>query len=257
MKKFLSVLSALAFTLAFSVAVNAAEGQMIKGKVVSIDPAGKTIVIDTAEGQKTMTMQGKAKGVKPGMEVMVTCIDVEGKSCAKEIKIVHPVAEKHKAIEGEVVSIDPDGKTIVIKTSKGKTETVTVHEKAVVERVTVKKGAPAGEALSVETTAVKELKPGQKVKLDCIDSEGKFCANKITVVPLVPIKATEVTGKVVSLDPSGQTVVIQTKKGERTLYYQKATTGTPMEKLEVGKKVKAYCIDVEGKSCIKSIDVTK
>jgi len=197
------------------------------------------------------------KGVKPGMSVEMTCIDVEGKSCAKNIKVisVKEAGRQVKAVEGEVVSIDPGGKSIVIKSPKGKEMTITIKEAPVVEKMTAKPGAPAGESLVVEPTTLSEIKSGSKVRVDCFDSEGKSCASRVTVVPSGKASVVEVVGKVVSIDSAGKAVVVKTKGGEKTLYYQKTTTGAPMDKLEVGKRVKAYCLDVEGKTCIKDINV--
>ncbi len=258
MKKVLMLLAAVSLAVGMASFATAEESYTLKGKVVSIDSAGKSVVIFTSEGEKTLTIQGSAKGMKPGMNVEVTCIDVEGKTCMKDFKVVH-VSEtaKGKMVEGEVVSIDSEGKAIVIKTSKGKQKTIPVIGKPVVEKVTVSKEAPAGEQLKVETTTLKEIKPGEKVMLDCFDSEGKFCVSKVMVVPAEPLKMMEVTGKVVSIDSEGKAVVVQTKSGKKTLYYQKTTGGASMSDLEVGKKVKAYCIDVGGKACIKDISVTK
>jgi len=262
MKKLLSLLGVLALVAGFAMTAYAAGDTVMKGKVVSIDSEGKTIVIDTAEGQKTVVLQKTtkgAKGVKPGMDVEMNCIDVEGKACARNIKVISlEDAGKHtKSVEGEVVSIDPEGKSIVIKSPKGKEMTIIIKKQPVVEKVTVKKGAPAGEKVAVEPTTLSEIKAGSKVKVDCFDSEGKSCASKITVVPVEPLKVMEVTGKVLSIDSAGKAVVVETKSGKQTLYYQKSSTGAPLTQMEVGKRVKAYCLDVDGKTCIRDINETK
>ena len=253
MRKLVLLFIAAAFVAGMATIVYADE-YSVKGKVVSIDPAGKTIVIDTSEGQKTVVFQEGTQGfteVKPGMSVEMTCIDQEGKACAKNIKVISvaEAAKPTKTFEGEVVSIDPEGKTVVIKNPKGEQMTIEV------KTPTVEKTAPTATA-PAETMPVTELKPGMQIKADCFDVEGKFCASKIAVVsPEAAAKPveTEVVGEISSIDSTGKSVVIKTVTGEKTLYYQPTTTGAPMSDLEVGKKIKAYCLDVEGKSCIRDI----
>src|SRR3990172_6961168 len=117
MRKLLACVLSVAFVLGLALAVQAEEqaGYTITGKVVSIDPAGKTIVIQTTEGEKTVVFQEGTQGfteVKPGMSVEMTCIDMEGKACAKEVKVISAseAAKPTHTFEGEVVSIDPEGK---------------------------------------------------------------------------------------------------------------------------------------------------
>ncbi len=235
-------------------------GYTVKGKVVSIDPAGKTIVIDTEEGQKTVIFQESTTGfkeVKPGMSVEMNCIDVEGKACAKDIKVIsiEQAGKPVQTFEGQIVSIDSEGKTVVIKNPKGEQMTIQVVGPTQITKETTVEGKTVTQPMEV-----KELQPGMAVKVDCLDFEGKFCANKITVVPVQeagqPVPgAEEVTGQVVSIDPEGKSVVIETVTGKKTIYYQPTTTGPGPTQLEVGKRVKAYCLDIEGKSCIKDIAV--
>ncbi|HLB24793.1 MAG TPA: hypothetical protein VJM83_00545 [Nitrospirota bacterium] len=250
-----------AVVLIAAAALAADAGYTVRGEVVSIDPAGKTVVINTAEGEKTVVFQEGVRGftdLKPGMSVEMTCIDMEGRSCAKDVKVIS-VAEATKptqTFEGEVVSIDPGGKTIVIKSAKGEEMTMQVMTPTV-ERMVPKPGAPATEKMvEVEQMPVTEIKPGMMLRVDCFDSEGKFCAKRITVIPPseagVPVQ--EFTGEIVSIDPAGKSVVIKTATEEKTLYYQESTAGLPLDKLETGKKVKAYCLDVVGKSCIREIN---
>ena len=262
MRKTISLLASL--LLVAGLAVNAFAAETVTGEVVSIDSAGKTLVINTPGGQKSIVLQESTKGlkgVKPGMKVDITCIDVEGKSCAEEIKIVSgkSAAEQyrekmgmdvHHVIEGEVVSIDSEGKAVVIKTKKGKVVTISTKEEHVIKKGEGKKAVPA---------TAEELKPGTMVKVDCIDVEGTTCAKKITIIPAKEaVKGgAEVKGEVVSIDSTSQAVVIKTSAGERTLYYQKTTKGTPISKIKEGEKIKAYCLDVEGKSCIKNIEIEK
>ena len=262
MRKTISLLASL--LLVAGLAVNAFAAETVTGEVVSIDSAGKTLVINTPGGQKSIVLQESTKGlkgVKPGMKVDITCIDVEGKSCAEEIKIVSgkSAAEQyrekmgmdvHHVIEGEVVSIDSEGKAVVIKTKKGKVVTISTKEEHVIKKGEGKKAVPA---------TAEELKPGTMVKVDCIDVEGTTCAKKITIVSSKEaVKGgAEVKGEVVSIDPEKKAVVIKTSTGEQTLYYQKTTKGTPISKVKVGEKIKAYCLDVEGKSCIKNIETEK
>ena len=241
--------------LVVGLAVSAFAGDTVTGEVVSIDSAGKTIVINTTGGHQTIVLQESTKGlkgVKPGMKVDITCMDVEGKSCAKEIKVVSgkEAVKGSSMVEGEIVSIDSEGKTVVLKTKKGKTVTISTKQEHVVKRGTGKKS---------ETVPATELKPGTMVKVDCIDVEGTTCAKKITIIPAKEaVKGgAEVKGEVVSIDSANQSVVIKTSAGEKTIYYQKTSKGAPISKVEVGKKIRANCIDVEGKSCIKSIDIEK
>lgn len=260
MKKLLSLFVVLTFVTGLAVVVYADE--MVKGKVVSIDSAGKTIVLDTTEGPKTVIFQETTKGVrgvKPGMSVEMTCFDLNGRSCAKDIKVISvKEAGRHtRTMEGKVVSIDPGGKAIVIKPARGREMTIVIKEPPVVEKVSVKKGAPAGEKVAVEPATLSEIKAGSKVRVDCFDSGGRFCASRVTIVPLGQAPGMEMVGKVVSIDAAGQAVVIRTRAGKKTLYYQKSTTGAPLSAVEVGKRVKAYCLDVDGKSCIRDIAVTK
>ncbi len=252
MRKTLSLLASL--LLVAGLAVNAFAAETVTGEVVSIDSAGKTLVINTPGGQKHIMLQESTKGlkgVKPGMKVDITCIDVEGKSCAEEIKIVSgkEAVKGASMIEGEVVSIDPEGKTVVIKTKKGKKVTISTKEEPVIKKGTGKKA---------ETIPATELKPGTMVRVDCIDVEGTTCAKKITIIPAkAAVTGIKLTGEVVSIDPEKKTVVIKTTSGEQTLYYQKSTKGAPISKIETGAKIKAYCLDVEGKTCIKNIDIEK
>lgn len=253
MRKTLSFFASL--LLVAGLAVNAFAADTVTGEVISIDSAGKTLVINTTGGQKTIVLQESTKGlkgVKPGMKVDITCMDVDGKSCAKEIKIISgkEAVKGASTIEGEVVSIDPEGKTVVLKTKKGKTVTISTKQEP-----TIKKG----KGKKAETVPATELKPGTMVRVDCMDVEGVTCAKHITIIPAKEaVKGgAEVTGEVVSIDPEKKTVVIKTSTGEQTLYYQKTTKGAPISKIETGAKIKAYCLDVEGKSCIKNIDIQK
>jgi arginine repressor len=261
MRKTLAFLASL--LLVAGLAVNAFAEEKVTGEVISIDSAGKTLVINTPGGQKSIVLQETTKGmkgVKPGMKVDITCIDVEGKSCAKEIKIVsgksnaEQYREKmgmdvHHVIEGEVVSIDPEGKSVVIKTKKGKTVTVSTKKEPVIKK---------GKGKKAETVPASELTPGTMVRVDCIDVEGTTCAKKITIIPpKEAVKGINLTGEVVSIDPEKKSVVIKTSSGEQTLYYQKSTKGAPISKIETRMKIKAYCLDVEGKSCIKNIEIEK
>lgn len=252
MRKTLAFLASL--LLVAGLAVNAFAEEKVTGEVISIDSAGKTLVINTPGGQKSIVLQETTKGmkgVKPGMKVDITCIDVEGKSCAKEIKIVSgkEAVKGTKTIEGEVVSIDSEGKTVVLKTKKGKTVTVSTKEEPVIKK---------GKGKKAETVPASELTPGTMVRVDCIDVEGTTCAKKITIIPpKEAVKGINLTGEVVSIDPDRKTVVIKTSSGEQTLYYQKSTKGAPISKIETRMKIKAYCLDVEGKSCIKNIEIEK
>lgn len=252
MRKTLAFLASL--LLVAGLAVNAFAEEKVTGDVISIDSAGKTLVINTPGGQKSIVLQETTKGmkgVKPGMKVDITCIDVEGKSCAKEIKIVSgkEAVKGTKTIEGEVVSIDSEGKTVVLKTKKGKTVTVSTKEEPVIKK---------GKGKKAETVPASELTPGTMVRVDCIDVEGTTCAKKITIIPpKEAVKGINLTGEVVSIDPDRKTVVIKTSSGEQTLYYQKSTKGAPISKIETRMKIKAYCLDVEGKSCIKNIEIEK
>ncbi len=111
-------------------------GYMIKGKVVSVDMAAKTVVVDTDQGQKTILFQGAegltgAEGacspnVKPGDNVEISCVDVSGKACGKNIKVI-AIAQKTSVFEGEVVSVDPSGKTLVLKNDQGQEMTLRIE----------------------------------------------------------------------------------------------------------------------------------
>jgi arginine repressor len=262
MRKLLAVFAVVLLALgAVSIALAADEGgYSVKGTVVSIDPTGKTIVINTAEGQKTVVYQENTTGLKevmPGMSVEMTCIDLEGKACATDIKVIS-IQQSGKPVqtfEGQVVSIDSEGKTVVIKNPKGEQMTIKVVAPTQITKETTVEGKTVSQPMEM-----KELQPGMPVKVDCLDFEGKFCASKITVVPVQeagkPVPgATEVTGEVVSIDSEGKSVVVKTVTGEKTIYYQPTTTGPAPTQLEVGKRVKAFCLDIEGKSCIKDIAV--
>jgi len=252
----------LVMAMAGTVLAGDAGDHMVKGKVVSIDSTGKTIVIDTTEGEKTVMFQEKTSSlsnVSPGMEVEMTCIDLEGKSCVKDIKIISATRAGMPArtMEGRVVSIDPSGKSVVIRSASGaemKIEVVT--EEA--EMVMPEPEAAMGKKMKVMTMPVKEIKPGATVKVDCFDSEGKFCASRVTVISTeeagMPIPGREVMGEVVSIDPEGRSIVVGTAGGPMTLYYQDVSSGARMDMMEVGKKIRAYCLDIDGKSCIKSIE---
>lgn len=260
MKRLMSLLAGA--LLVIGLVTLAYADEMLRGRVVSIDSAGKTVVIDTPAGSRTVLLHDTTKGVEgvqPGMSVEMTCFDVEGKSCARDIKVISvEEAGRHiGSVEGEVVSIDPEGKAIVIKPAKGKEVTISIKEPPAVERVTVKEGAPAGEEMAVEPAKLSEVKPGEKVRIDCFDSGSKFCASRVTVVPFGGAPGLEVVGNVVSIDPEGRAVVVKTPAGERTLYYQKSTTGTALDEVQVGKNVRAYCLDIEGKSCIKDINLAE
>jgi arginine repressor len=261
MRKFMAVAVAVMLVLgAAYVAVADEGGYSVKGNVVSIDPAGKTIVINTSEGEKTVIFQEATPGfkeVKPGMTVDVTCIDLEGKTCGKDVKIIsiEQAGKPTQTFEGSVVSIDSEGKTVVIKNPKGEEMTIQVVSPTQVMKESTVEGKTTAQPMEM-----KELQPGMAVKVDCIDFEGKFCANKITVVPIAEAGkavpgAEEVTGEVVSIDSEGKTVVVKTVTGEKTLYYQPTSAGPGPSELSVGKRVKAFCLDVEGKTCIKDINV--
>jgi hypothetical protein len=232
-------------------------GFMVKGKVVSVDMAAKTIVVDTDQGQKTILCQGAegltgAEGacspnVKPGDNVEISCIDVSGKACAKNIKVIAIAQPPKSVFQGEVVSIDPSG-TMVLKNDQGQQMTVRI-ESSSAEKLTPEPGG----TLKSEPVPMTELKPGTTVRVDCFDSEGKFCANRVTVITPGEQAGKVYTGQIVSIDPEGKAIVISTTEGQKTLYYQESTTGMPLTPEEVGKRVQAYCLDVEGKSCIRDI----
>jgi arginine repressor len=238
-------------------------GYMIKGKVVSVDMAAKTIVVDTEQGQKTILCAGAegltgAEGacspnVKPGDNVEISCIDVSGKACAKNINViaVNPpnagAQSTTSVFEGEVVSVDPSNNTMVLKNEQGQEMTVRI------QATSAEKLAPGEGGIKSEPVPMTELKPGAKVRVDCFDSEGKFCANRITVVTPGETAGKVYSGTIVSIDPEGKAIVISTTEGQKTLYYQESTTGMALTPQEVGKRVKAYCLDVAGKSCIRDI----
>lgn len=252
MKKLIPLFVAMTFVTALAVVISAVvvyADEVVRGKVVAVDAAGKTIVVNTATGDRTVVLQEGIENVKPGMNVEMTCFELEGKACAKNVKVI--TVEEAQIVQGEVVSIDPGGKSVVIKSPEGKEVTILINSPPVVETLSVKEGAPAGENIACEPMPISMIKVGSMVRVDCFDSEGKFCARRITVVPT----STEITGKVVSADPAGNVVVVKTAAGEKTLYYQKTTTGAPLSEVQVDKNIKAYCLDVDGKSCIRDITV--
>ena len=253
MKKYIPLFVAMTFVTALAVVISAVvvyADEVVRGKVVAVDAAGKTIVVNTDTGDRTVMLQEGIENVKPGMNVEMTCFEVEGKACAKNVKEITVAGAE--TMQGEVVSIDPGGKSIVIKPPEGKEVMILINSPPVVQTLSVKEGAPAGENIACEPMPISMIKVGSMVQVDCFDSEGKSCARRITVVP----SSTEITGKVVSTDPAGNVVVVKTAAGEKRLYYQKATTGTPLSEVEVDSNVKAYCLDVAGKSCIRDITVT-
>lgn len=146
------------------------------------------------------------------------------------------------------MSVDPSGKTLVLKNDEGQEMTLKI-ESSSAEKLTPMPGG----TIKSEPVPMTELQPGTRVRVDCFDSEGKFCANRVTVVAPGEPAAKVYTGQIVSIDPAGKTIVISTTEGQKTLYYQESTTGMPLSNEEVGKRVKAYCLDVEGKSCIRDI----
>lgn len=260
MKTFMYLLFAAALILGAGIPVLAAGAgeHAVKGEVVAIDPEGKVVVILTKTGEKTVVIETGTQGmenIKPGMSVEMTCIDLEGKSCAKIIKPAEPMPSR--IMEGEVVSMDPLGKAVIIRTTKGEEVSMEVTTPRAVVVTPAPGAASTEEMLTTTTMPVTEMKPGSQVKVDCFDMEGKFCANKITVISPEeagkPVAGEVVSGEVVSIDPAGKSVVIDTEKGKKSLYYQKTTAGKPLSEMEVGTKVRAYCIDVEGKSCIRDI----
>ncbi len=259
MKRFFAVLTAALLVLAAGgISVAKAEGYTVKGEVVSIDSMGKSVVIRTEEGEQRVSFQETTEGVemmKPGMNVEMSCIDVEGKSCAKIIKPLTPAPSR--MMEGEVVSIDPGGKAVVIKTTAGEEVKMEVTAPKALMVEPAMEAATTEEMLMTKPMEVEEIKPGAKVKVDCFDLEGKFCANKITVVSPEeagkPVLTEVVEGEVVGIDSANKSVVIDTTKGQRTLYFQKVTAGSPFGEMKMGTKVRAYCLDVGGKSCIKDI----
>lgn len=253
MKKLITLIVGMAFVTALAVVISAVvvyADEVVRGKVVAVDAAAKTIVVNTPTGDRTVMLQEGIADVTPGMNVEMTCFEVDGKSCAKNVKVITVAGAE--TMQGEVVSIDPGGKSVVIKSPEGKEVTITINSPPVVETLSVKEGAPAGENIACEPMPISMIKPGTMVRVDCFDSGGTFCARRITVVP----SSTEIVGKVVSTDPAGNVVVVKTEAGEKKLYYQKATTGAPLSALEVDKNVKAYCLDAAGKTCIRDITVT-
>ena len=255
-KAFMAVLSAV-FILGMAFAASAEDaGYSVKGKVVSIDPEGKTMVLNTTEGEKTVVIPEGTPGfkdVKPGMDVELTCIDQEGKACAKDVKII--TAEESakpgpQTFQGKVVSVDPEGKTMVLRSDTGEEMTINIASTPTAEM------APPAAGGAAQQVPLRNVQPGATLKVDCIDVEGKACAQKITVVPFAqasqPVQ--EYIGEVTSIDPEKKAVVISTEKGVKTLYYQPSTTGIPLTGLETGARIKAYCLDAEGKACIQDIN---
>jgi len=254
MKKLIPLFVAMTFVTALAVVISAVvvyADEVVRGKVVAVDAAGKTIVVNTPTGDRTVVLQEGIENVKPGMVVEMTCFQLEDKTCAKNVKVIDVAGSQ--TMEGEVVSIDPGGKSIVIKQPEGKEVTITINAPAEVQTLSVKEGAPAGENIACEPLPISMVKAGSMVRVDCFDSGGTFCARRITVLP----SSTEIVGKVVSIDPAGNIVVVKTEAGEKKLYYQKTTTGAPLSEVQVDKNIKAYCLDVDGKSCIRDITVTQ
>lgn len=244
-------LAAFAVLVVFGTAHAQDASYMIKGKVVSVDMTGRTIVVDTDQGQKTIVFKEGTQGfsgVKPGDNVEMSCVQEAGSACASDIKVIAVAQPKTSVFEGEVVSVDPSGKTMVLKNDQGQEMTVTI-ESASAEKLTP---VPGG-TLKSEPVPMTELQPGTKVQVDCFDSEGKFCANRVTVITPGETAGKVYTGQIVSIDPEGKAIVISTTEGQKTLYYQESTTGVPLSQEEIGKRIKAYCLDVEGKSCIRDI----
>lgn len=255
-KAFMAVLSAV-FILGMALAASAEDaGYPVKGKVFSIDTEGKTMVLNTAEGAKTVVIGPDTPGfkdVKPGMDVEITCMDQEGKACAKEVKIITneetAAAKPSQTFQGKVVSVDPEGKTMVLRSDTGEEMTINVASTPTAEM------APPAAGGAAQQVPLQNVQPGTTLKVDCMDVEGKFCAQKITIVPYAqagqPVQ--EYIGEVTSIDPEKKAVVVSTEKGVKTLYYQPTTTGIPLTGLETGARIKAYCLDANGKACIQDI----
>ena len=254
MKKYIPLFIAMFFVTALAVVVSAVvvyADEVVRGKVVAVDATAKTIVVNTDAGDRTVMLQEGIADVAPGMNVEMTCFELDGKSCAKNVKVIHVL--ESQTMQGEVVSIDPGGKSIVIKPPEGKEVTITINAPPEVQMLTVKEGAPAGQNIACEPLPIAMIKVGSMVRVDCFDSDGKSCARRITVVP----QSTEIVGKVVVADPAGNIIVVKTAAGEKKLYYQKATTGAPLSEVQVDKNIRAYCLDVDGKTCIRDITVTQ
>lgn len=154
------------------------------------------------------------------------------------------------SVKGKLVSIDPEGKTMVLRSDTGEEMTINIASTPTAEM------APTAAGAAAQQVPLQSVQPGATLKVDCMDVEGKFCAQRITVVPFSqaaqPVQ--EYIGKVTSIDPEKKAVVISTEKGVKTLYYQPTTTGIPLTGLETGARIKAYCLDAEGKACIKDIN---
>ena len=267
-KAFLAVFSAL-FILGMALAASAEDaGYTVKGNVVSIDPEGKTMVLNTTEGEKTIVIQEGAAGfkdVKPGMNVELTCINQEGKACAKGVKIItaEEAAKPTQTFQGKIISIDSEGKTMVLRSDNGEEMTINVASTPSAEMPAA--GAAAGAAAApsegaapqqAQQVPLRNIPPGTTLRVDCMDVEGKFCAQRITIVPpsVASQPVEEYIGEVTSIDPEKKAVVVNTEKGVKTLYYQPTTTGLPLTGLETGSRIKAYCLDMEGKTCIRDIN---
>ena len=98
-----------------------------------------------------------------------------------------------------MVSVDPSSKTLVLKNDQGQQMTVEIKSSSA-EKLTPMPGG----TLKSEPVPMTELQPGTRVRVDCFDSEGKFCANRITVVTPGEQAGKVYTGQIVSIDPDGQ-----------------------------------------------------
>lgn len=137
MKTFLRVLTVIAL---FASAVYAADeaASAIHGTVTKVDTTGKTITVKTKDGtehtihyvDKTAVKGGEAaeeagkdsyKGIKEGSEVVVEYTKKGTLDTADEIDKLSK--KTTKTVEGTVVKVGNDGKTVTIKAADGTEKT--------------------------------------------------------------------------------------------------------------------------------------
>ena len=91
MKKLIALFVAMTFVTALAVVISAVvvyADEVVRGKVVAVDAAGKTIVVNTPTGDRTVVLQEGIENVKVGMNVEMTCFEQDGKSCAKNVNVI-------------------------------------------------------------------------------------------------------------------------------------------------------------------------
>jgi hypothetical protein len=143
---------------------------IVHGKIKKVDSATKTVVVKAADGtEHTIKVTGQTtyKGTKEGVDGLKEGTEVVARTTGKGldetgIEIGKIGKDSVKVTKGEIVKVDKDTRTVVVKTADGTEKTFGFTENA---------GKDMGEAVGAGT------KKGAKVTVYYTEESGKEIAH--------------------------------------------------------------------------------